>query len=108
LRSSPLSKAISADFLNGQGPGAHSLPPLPPGYHLDSERIDLKELSCSERTELSTIGELFDAKPPEAFSYAASLLPPLGLGLAITLGVSLAVYGVFRALGWVIGGFAAS
>jgi hypothetical protein len=43
---------------------------------------------------------------PETFSYAAHFLPPLGLGLAITLGVSLAVYGIVRAIGWVIGGFA--
>jgi len=35
-------------------------------------------------------------------------LPPLGLGLAMTLAVSLAVYGLVRAIGWVIGGFAAS
>jgi hypothetical protein len=30
----------------------------------------------------------------------------LAKGLAISLAVSLAVYGVVRAIGWVIGGFA--
>ena len=47
---------------------------------------------------------------------AASLRPQwwanfskaLGVSLAITLAASLAVYGVVRAIGWVIGGFAAS
>ena len=47
---------------------------------------------------------------------AASLRPQwwanfskaLGTSLAITLAASLAVYGVVRAIGWVIGGFAAS
>ena len=33
---------------------------------------------------------------------------PFALGLAITLTVSLAIYGLVRAIGWVIGGFAAS
>jgi hypothetical protein len=33
---------------------------------------------------------------------------PLALGLAITVTISLAIYGLVRAIGWVIGGFAAS
>ena len=33
---------------------------------------------------------------------------PLATGLIITLAVSLAVYGIVRAIGWVIGGFASS
>ena len=33
---------------------------------------------------------------------------PLAQGLAITLTVSLAIYGLVRAIGWVVGGFAAS
>ena len=32
----------------------------------------------------------------------------LGLGIVITLAMTLAVYGIVRAIGWVIGGFAAS
>jgi hypothetical protein len=35
-------------------------------------------------------------------------ITPLVRGLPITLAVTLAVYGVVRAIGWVIGGFAAS
>ncbi len=33
---------------------------------------------------------------------------PLTIGLATTLAASFAVYGLVRAIGWVIGGFAAS
>jgi hypothetical protein len=79
-------------------------PDVPPGYHLDTEQIDLQKLGCSEWTQTTTVSEVY--KPPE--SYAASFLPPLGLGLAITLAVSLAFYGLVRAIGWVIGGFVAS
>ena len=38
----------------------------------------------------------------------ANFSKALGISLAITLAASLAVYGVVRAIGWVIGGFAAS
>jgi len=41
-------------------------------------------------------------------SYAGHRLFPLSIGFAITLAVTLAVYGVVRAIGWVVGGFAAS
>jgi hypothetical protein len=90
------------------------LPPLPSGSHLDSlgdrdsEQLDLQKLGCSDWAQTTTIGEVLQAKPPEAFSYAASLPRFLGLGLAMTLGLSLAVYGIVRAIGWVIGGFVAS
>ena len=69
---------------------------------------DLKALGCSEWPQTATLDEIRAAKPPKDFSYAASLLPPLGLGLAVTLAVSLVIYGLVRAIGWVIGGFAAS
>jgi hypothetical protein len=70
-------------------------------------KIDLQTLGCSDGVQIASYGEVVDAQPPGDFSYAARLLPPLGLGLAITLAVSLAIYGVVRAIGWVIGGFAA-
>jgi len=38
-------------------------------------------------------------------NYVASFLLPFGIGLAITLVISLALYGIVRAIGWVIGGF---
>ena len=49
--------------------------------------------------------DVLNARAPDEFSYATELLPPLTLGLSITLALSLAVYGVVRAVGWVIGGF---
>jgi hypothetical protein len=81
---------------------------VPPGYHVVNEQIDLQKLGCSAWPQTVTYGEVFSGKPPDAFSYAASFLPHLGLGLAITFGISLFVYGLVRAIGWVIGGFASS
>ena len=60
-------------------------------------------------------GEKYDAD----ISYGEALIPPdfnwlttfvSGLihSISITLALSLAVYGLVRAIGWVIGGFAAS
>jgi hypothetical protein len=51
---------------------------------------------------------VFENQPLTAFSHAASFLPPFTIGLGITFAITLAVYGVVRAIGWVIGGFAAS
>jgi hypothetical protein len=50
---------------------------------------------------------VFNSKPDD-FNYPTEFLPPLAMGLAITLGLTLFVYGLVRAMGWVIGGFAAS
>lgn len=43
-----------------------------------------------------------------AANWRTKFAVPLAMGLAITLAVSFAVYGLVRAIGWVIGGFAAS
>jgi hypothetical protein len=42
------------------------------------------------------------------FDYSLNFVIRLGIGLMIALACSLAVYGMIRAIGWVIGGFAAS
>jgi len=42
------------------------------------------------------------------FSYPLTLLGYVGIGVAISLAFSLLLYGVIRAIGWVIGGFATS
>ena len=82
---------------------------LPSGYHLDKEEIDLSKLGCSQTAgEYATVGGTFDVPDPTDFSYANALLPSLALGLSLTIALSLAVYGLVRAIGWVIGGFAAS
>jgi predicted Co/Zn/Cd cation transporter (cation efflux family) len=67
----------------------------------------LQKLGCSDWAQTASFREVINAKPDD-FSYATELLPPLTIGLAITLAVSLAVYGFVRAIDWVIGGFAAS
>jgi hypothetical protein len=103
-KTSPTCEGLSDEVVSGPAPARAD---LPPGYHLDSEQLDLQKLGCSDWPQTTTYGEVFKAEPPEAFSYAASS-PSLGIGLAITLAVSLAVYGVVRAIGWVIGGFAAT
>jgi hypothetical protein len=46
--------------------------------------------------------------PPSSFNWVGPFLTWLGISLAITLAASLAAYGLVRAIGWVIGGFAAS
>jgi hypothetical protein len=43
-----------------------------------------------------------------ASNWRTKFVVPLAEALALTLAVSLAVYGVVRAIGWVIGGFMAS
>jgi hypothetical protein len=80
----------------------------PKGYFADDERIDLAQLGCSTISWTPTVREISAAKPPSNFSYIANSLPGLGICLAITLAISLLVYAAVRAIGWVIGGFAAS
>ena len=65
----------------------------------------LKQVGCSDKED-ETVSYAEARNPPE-FNWWVSLLPPLGLGLGVTLAVSLALYGIVRAIGWVIGGFAA-
>lgn len=69
---------------------------------------DLKELGCSDQSRTVSVLEIFRARAPSEFSWSAVFWPPLGYGLAVSLGVALVLYGVIRAIGWVIGGFAAS
>jgi hypothetical protein len=82
-----------------------NLPPLPTGAHLDDGQLDLQKLGCSEWRQMTTYGEVVGGQPVMARSIAGSFLP---ISLGITLAISVALYGVIRAIGWVIGGFAAS
>jgi hypothetical protein len=73
----------------------------------DDARLDLKHIGCSD-AEYDTIS-LGEARAnPAYFSWADQLAAKLGISLAITLAVSLCLYGLVRAIGWVIGGFASS
>jgi len=77
-------------------------------YDQFDKNYDLKELGCWDETLLVSWSDIMgaDVVPPE-FSYIAGLLPALLYGFALSLGVAVVVYGVVRAIGWVIGGFAA-
>jgi len=84
-------------------------PTAPTGLLTDEQAgfpLYLKQVGCSDKED-ETVSYAEARNPPE-FNWWASLLPPLGLGLAITLAVSLVVYALVRAIGWVIGGFAAT
>jgi len=68
--------------------------PMPPGFD---------RLARDEQDEL--VDQLAASLRPQ---WWANFSKALGVSLAITLAASLAAYGVVRAIGWVIGGFAAS
>jgi hypothetical protein len=64
-------------------------PPAPNGYRLNAyslQRAELQKLGCSEWYET-----------------AAWILIPFSFGVSITFGVSIVLYGVIRAIGWVVG-----
>ena len=97
LKDAPHDDAFIEDEADQQSP------PLPPGFHYADERqLDLQKLGCSESPETIMVSEV------ERFSYASNFVAFLGPKVALTLALSLAVYYLVRAIGWVVGGFAAS
>jgi hypothetical protein len=80
----------------------------PGKFNLTGPQFDLKELGCSDQSKTASALEIFRDRAPGEFSWRAKLWSQLSFGLAISLGVALAVYGLVRAIGWVIGGFAVS
>ena len=70
-------------------------------------RINLKQIGCSV-TDYESISADEIPKGPPAFSWLITFFSSLALSLGITLAVSLAVYCIVRAIGWVIRGFTAS
>ena len=76
------------------------------GEYTKDWKIILNQIGCSDlEYDTVTYGE---ARNPPDFNWFHELGLPLALAVAITLAVSLSVYGIIRAIGWVIGGFAAS
>jgi hypothetical protein len=67
--------------------------------------IDLKRTGCFG-SETITVREAL--KPLTSLDWLSVFATTMALGVAITLLFSLVVYGLVRAIGWVIGGFAAS
>jgi hypothetical protein len=71
------------------------------------DTIKLKQIGCSNSDDTVTVGEA--RNPPPNLNWFAAFGSGLLLSpLPQTLAVSLLVYGIVRAIGWVIGGFAAS
>ena len=61
--------------------------------HIESGEVkvtdpDLKELGCSDQSRTVSVLEIFRAHAPGKFSWSAVFWPPLGYGLAISLGVA--------------------
>ena len=71
--------------------------------------IYLGDIGCAEeRGKTASPEAVFYATEPAPFSRANALLPVLLTGLLISFAVASSVYGVIRAIGWVVGSFAAS
>ena len=101
-RPDPLVEEI--DRLAGIRPGS-----LEAMFGNTGKPIWLSDIGCTnERGKTASPEAVFHATEPAPFSRATALLPVLSTGLIISFAVALGVYGLIRALDWVIGGFAAS
>ena len=86
-------------FVKGQNPFNDLIP-------LDNREVSLQKLGCSDwEYDTAKFGEIRDVSPK--LNRLGVFAPPCR-ELAITLAITLAVYGMICAIGWVIGGFAAS
>jgi hypothetical protein len=70
--------------------------------------LNLKGLGCTGVDRTVSFREIYEARLPSQWSWMSAMLGPLGLYLLLGISLALAVYGLVRAIGWVIGGFAAS
>jgi hypothetical protein len=78
-------------------------------YDRFDERYDLRQLGCSAQSRKVSWDAI--AKPPAEFTYLqylSAFLPNLFQGIAISFALAAVVYGLVRAIGWVIGGFTRS
>jgi hypothetical protein len=80
--------------------------PPPAGRTDPPLTIDLQAIGCSSQADDALL--IAYAENPPAFNWWTSFGAQAGFILAFAGVVSLAVYGVVRAIGWVIGGFASS
>lgn len=85
-----------------------SEPPRPvPKFQVTNDpptaELDLKELGCGG-WGMVTVQEAIQHRE-QGFNYPLRLTLFLSFGIAIALVASSAVYGIVRAIGWVIGGF---
>jgi hypothetical protein len=68
-------------------------------------KVSLNQLGCSDERKIVTVAEVLDAHAPDALTYVTAFLGVFSLGLGITVSSSMAVYGLVRAIGWIVGGF---
>lgn len=64
--------------------------------------VSLKPIGCSD---VDDSAEIADVRDPPDFSWLAASRSAMVPVVSLTLAISLAVYGVVRAIGWVIDGF---
>ena len=73
----------------------------------DGATLDLIQIGCSDRPAATiSLGEARTKPVPVLWADQLVLSSKLWVGLAITFAASIAVYGIVRTIGWVIGGFA--
>jgi hypothetical protein len=66
----------------------------------------LKDAGCSDKaSDITSFGEARTL--PSPFNWTIPFVTWLAIGSVLTLAASFAAYGLVRAIGWVIGGFAA-
>jgi hypothetical protein len=70
------------------------------------DRISLRKIGCSKRFGTISVQEA-RSNPPK-FNWLATFASATTQVMLSTLALSLAVYGLTRAIGWVVGGFAVS
>jgi hypothetical protein len=76
------------------------------GVPNEDQRVSLKVLNCSS-SDYETVSYA-DVRNPPSFNWLGLFGPPAAIGIGIALVLSLLIHSIVRAIGWVIGGFAAS
>jgi hypothetical protein len=72
------------------------------------DMVSLEALGCAKKPWREGVAHILQAPDPGWFNFAGTFITAFLLTLAAVFAVSLAVYGLVRTIGWVIGGFAAS
>ena len=89
----------------GRGEAAPTWATYPLG---PDDMVSLEALGCANKPWGEDVAHILQAPDPGWFSFAGTFITAFLLTLAAVFAVSLASYGLIRAIGWVIGGFATS
>ena len=74
----------------------------------EDDIVNLRQLGCTASRFDAAQVTFASARNPPAFNWYGAITAYVGIALALTLLAATLVYGFVRAIGWVIGGFAAS